>query len=524
MNNCPKEIFGEYTNAVNFKSAIGALGLYEQNKINERFYTGDQWHGVSCGDKKPLVRHNVIKRIGDYKISQILSKDIAVKISAEGIPEISGQEFTDKKGAEIAEINSALRLLSNYRSVTAKRLDFDILCSRALKNAYVTGSGVIYTYWDPYVNTGLYISENPSIAVKGDIKSEVLNIDDVYFADPYETETQAQQYIIIASRIDASAVIREAKAAGADNGVLSLIKGEEDGKVLLLTKLFKKQNENGKATVHCVKVTERITVRPEFDTGLSMYPIAVFRWDERSSCVYGDTELTYLIPNQIAINRMITASVWSSVTMGMPMLVVNGDTISDDISNDPGQIIKVYGSNEDVSGAVRYITPPDVCSDFGNGINTLIKNTLEQSGAGGAALGDIGSDNASVLQLVNDAAALQLSMKQRRFYGFIGQITRIWADFWVTQYGIRRIKTQTEEGSRYTAVDFAKYKNLYLTASVEASDKVKYSAGDLMEVLDKLLEKGIINKRQYVERLPRGIVPDTEGVLSGIEENKNEGV
>ncbi len=530
MNKGPKEIFGEYTDAVNFKSSIGSLGLYEQNKINERFYAGDQWYGVNCGDKRPLVRHNVIKRIGDYKMSQILSKDITVKISAEGIPEIPGkafsqEDFNGEKTGGIREINAVTRALSNYRNVTAKRLDFNSLCSKALKNSYVTGSGVIYTYWDADVNTGLYTSGSSGVAVKGDIKSEVLNIDDVYFADPYETDIQNQNYIIIASRTDVSAVIKEAKAAGADEYALSLIKGDDDGKTVLLTKLYKRQNENGEITVNCVKVTERVTVRPEFDTGLRMYPIAVFRWDERSGCVYGDTELTYLIPNQIAINRMITASVWSSVTMGMPMMVINGDTVNDDISNDPGQIIKVYGSNEDVAGAVKYVTPPDVCSNFGEGINTLIKNTLEQSGASEAALGDARTENASALQLVHDASVLQLGIKQRRFYSFTEQITRIWADFWITQYGMRKIKTQSDSGSRYIAIDFKKYKNLYLIASVEASDNIKYSAGDCIEVLDKLLDRGIINKRQYIERLPHGIVSDTDGILSEIgEDGTNEGI
>ena len=70
----PELVFGEYESGRNFKAGLGRRGLYEQGKINERFYVGDQWHGAQCGNDRPLVRHNVIKRIGDYKMA-VQSRD-----------------------------------------------------------------------------------------------------------------------------------------------------------------------------------------------------------------------------------------------------------------------------------------------------------------------------------------------------------------------------------------------------------------------------------------------------------------
>ena len=70
----PNEIFEEYRRGVEYKATFGKRGMYEQNRINERFYIGDQWYGAKCGNDRPLVRHNVVKRIGDYKMSQILSR------------------------------------------------------------------------------------------------------------------------------------------------------------------------------------------------------------------------------------------------------------------------------------------------------------------------------------------------------------------------------------------------------------------------------------------------------------------
>ena len=44
---------------------------------------------------------------------------------------------------------------------------------------------------------------------------------------------------------------------------------------------------------------------------------------------------------------MSTASVWAVMMMGMPMVVVNRDVITQPITNDPGQIIEVNGGMEE---------------------------------------------------------------------------------------------------------------------------------------------------------------------------------
>ena len=70
-NLLPEQVQAEYRQATDYKRQLGSRGLYEQNRINERFYSGDQWYGVDCGDSRPLVRYNVIKRIGDYKMAVV---------------------------------------------------------------------------------------------------------------------------------------------------------------------------------------------------------------------------------------------------------------------------------------------------------------------------------------------------------------------------------------------------------------------------------------------------------------------
>lgn len=535
MNLEPKSIYKEYTDAVSLKSSIGNRGIYEQSRINERFYVGDQWYGAKCGNDRPLVRHNIIKRIGDYKMSQILSSPVSVKYSADGIPDThktsqkatnikkqiaNNPKFRFKDSVDCNEINTVTSALSDYRNVTARRVNFPYLCEKALKKAYVSGSAVIYTYWDGDINTGLYADDSDSTPIKGDINCEVLDIENVYFGDASLEDVQTQPFIIISSLQPVEAVKREAQTFGADEYELSLIgDGDENGKILVLTKLYKEYKINGEYTVKCLKTTEKAFIRKPYDTRLRMYPLALFSWDERSHRIYGESEITYLIPNQIAINRMITASVWASMTMGMPLMVVNGDTVADDITNDPGQIIKIFGSNEDVAGAVKYVTPPDFCDGINQNINGLIENTLEQSGANEAALGDALPNNAAAINALQNAAILPLALVKNRFYGFIGEVSRIWADFWITQYGERKIKIEDENGVWYMPFDTSRYKNLYLTVKVDVSTNSLSSNPQTLEILTELFEKGIINKRQFLKRIPDGTVPDIRGLLSELNED-----
>ena len=515
MNSKPFEIYSEYRAAADFKAGLGQRGMYEQNRINERFYIGDQWYGAKCGNDRPLVRHNVIKRIGEYKISQILSNPLTVGFSAEGVP--TALEGGVNRDAE--EINGVMSLLGGYYNVTAERVSLNQLYEQVLRNAYVTGTGVLYTYWDGEIRTGLYADEKKTSQIKGDIACEVLNIENVFFGDPYVTEVQKQPYIIISSCRETEEVIREARRHGADISTLRAIEdGAIDGKITVLTKLYKEYKADGGYTIKSVKVTENAVVRKDFDTGLRLYPVSLFSWERYGGMIYGESEITYLIPNQIAINRMITANVWSAMTSGMPMLVVNGDTVPDGITNEPGQIIKVFGTNEEVAGAVRYVAPPDFSKNFDSSVQSLINNTLTQSGANEVALGDSRADNATALITMRDAALMPLQILKNRFYAFVEETARIWADFWITQYSDRLIKISDQNGIWYMPFNASRYNELIINTKVDVGNGTIYNERECFNNLITLFEKGLIDRKQLISRLPSGSIPEKNSLLQEITE------
>ncbi len=516
MTKQPNEIFGEYRSGVAYKSSLGKRGMYEQNRINERFYIGDQWHGAKCGNERPLVRHNIIKRIGDYKMSQVLNAPIKVDFSAEGIPTdsdfvLSRNSIKDDSPEEVTVMTSAF---GKYFDTTAERINFSELQDKVLRNAYITGTGVLYTYWDSDVRTGLYADDFKQVKIKGDICCQVLDIEDVYFADVYTEDVEVQPYIIISTVCDTQAVVREARLHGADISTLRMIEdSQNNGKIMVLTKLFKEYKKESGYTIKCIKVCENAVIRPEFDTGLKLYPISVFKWERKNNSAYGESEITYLIPNQIAINRMITANVWSAMTTGMPIMLVNGDTVTEKITNEPGQIIKVYGNSEDVAGAVKYVTPPTFEKDYDSSINSLINNTLTQSGANEVALGDSKADNATALMTMRDAAVMPLQIIKNRFYSFIESTARIWAEFWITRYGNRKIKIKDEKGVWYLDFDAERYKDIIVNTKVDVANSTVYSEKERTDTLLSLYDKGIINREQLIVRLPDGVVSDRDALL-----------
>lgn len=550
----PAAVFAEYKKGNTYKAGLGSneKGIFEQAKINERFFVGDQWYGAKCGNDRPLVRHNVIKRIGDYKIAMVTAAPVTASFSCDGVPntvELSkGISDTRKKLStdstgfgtknmvpDVNEINIMMSALSDYQKVTAERLKFNDIIANALQNAYISGTAVLYTYWDDSVKTGLYADERRTMAITGDIVTEILDIENVVFGAANRDDVQKQPYILIAQRRTVEELRREARKNRTGKENIENIKADKDafninagargeqeddsvGHTTVITKLWKEYSDNGDCTVKAVRVTENAVIRPEWDLNLRLYPICKMSWDRRKSSIYGDSEVTYLIPNQIAINRMLTSAVWSTIMIGMPMLYKDSDVVNGEISNAPGQIIEVLGGGENVKNAVGYITPPDLSGNFQNVMNDLINNTLTQSGANDAALGNMRPDNMSAIIAVREAATMPLQNVQNRFYQFNEDVFRIWAEFWLNYYGNRSLKIEDENGTWYLPFNAERYKTLLISVKIDVGAATLWSEAQVISTLGKLFEYKIIDAVQYLKRLPKNCIPNIDGLIKELQE------
>ena len=542
----PKEIKDEYKKGTDFKASIGDKGIFDQTKRNERFYIGDQWHGAKAGNERPLVRRNIIKRIGEYKMSVVTAAPITVNYSADGIPNTADMQDDiaavkqDMLGGDIPsgkpeapEISAITAAMSDYFRVTAERLKFDNKKEQVLRNAYISGTGILFTYWNDSIETGLYADNSRTKAIKGDIACEVLDVENVVFGDPNNDDIQSQPYIIIAQRRDYEEVRREARKNGLSDADIKSDKAEEDGynsgdmgdnepeesrRVTVYTKIYKEWDKDDKSFhVMAVRATEKTHVRKPWDLKLKCYPMAKFCWERRRSSAYGESEITYLIPNQIAINRALTAAVWGLMANGMPIMLVNGDVVTEPVTNDPGQIIKVYGESADVANAVKYIQPPTAIPQYQNVVNDLCSNTLSDSGANDAALGNLRPDNAAAIIQMREAATAPMQVYMNRFYDFIEDVARIWADFWLNLYGDRQLRLEDRNGTQYIPFKAERYRSLLITARVDVGAATMYSEAVVVETLNNLLSAGLISFDQFLERIPSGLIPDVTGLREDIK-------
>ena len=555
-NTSPEKIWKEYENGVSYKGSLGDKGLYEQSKRNERFYCGDQWRGAQCGADRPLVRHNVIKRIGDYKQAVIGSSPLSVSFSAEGVPDIKATRETSadirknapellanggnplEKMDRMQELDFITGVMSDYCTTTMERLKFNNIKDKALRKAYLSGTAVVYTYWDEDINTGLYADEAQTTSIKGDIRCEVLDIENFYVGNPNEEDVQQQPYIIVEQRRGVEDVKREMKRLRRPQQDIDRVKADEDienlagdygaktlegdKKCTVITKFYKLHNDDGTFRIMAVRTCKEVIVRPDWDTKLDVYPFAVFVWEQRSNCFYGESEVTWLIPNQIAINRMLTAAVWAVMINGMPILIKDEDRIPQEISNDPGQVIDVVNLNgQGVSGALQYVTPPAFYAQFDNMAQSIINNTLAQSGANDAALGDVTPNNTSAIIAVREAATMPMTMFANRFYQFVEDIARVWASFWLNMYGKRSLKVTDKQGTWYMPFDADNYKNLMLSVKVDVGASTLWSEAQSIATLDNLFGKQVIDVLQYLERLPKGVVPNISGLIEEVRAANN---
>lgn len=545
----PNEIFKEYEQGTEFKNSIGNRGIYEQSKMNERFYVGDQWHGVNAGNTRPLVRRNIIKRIGEYKISSISASPVTVNYSADGIPNtVDMKETIDQTKKEMfsgsvprgeitnEEIDAVMDALTVYEKVTAERLKFTDLVTELAKNAYISGTSFLYTYWDSSIETGLFADQGKTTPIKGDINCQILNVENVILGDPNNNDIQSQPYIIISERKPLSVVKREAKQNRRKEADVESITADEGAeynagdwgekepsentRVTVLTKFWKEyDNDGNKYKIKAIRVTEKAVIRPEWDMNIRLYPLAKFVWLPRFSCGYGDSEITYLIPNQIAINRALSSAVWSAMITGMPKTVVNRDLILDPVTNDPGQIINLNaGTDYDVQKAIAYIQPPQFASQLQNVVADIANSTLSDSGANDAALGDLRPDNASAIIAMREAALMPMQVYQNRFYSCIEDIARIWADFWLNMYGERPLKIQDKNGTQYLPFNAERYKYLIVNARVDVGASTLWGESVVIASLGNLLQSGIITPIQYLERIPKGTIPDITGLIDSLKE------
>jgi hypothetical protein len=166
---------------------------------------------------------------------------------------------------------------------------------------------------------------------------------------------------------------------------------------------------------------------------------------------------------------------------------------------------------------MSYLNPPNFSPSFIQNVNTIIGNTLQQSGANDAALGDMRPENTSAIAMLREAATMPLQQTKNRYYSFIEDIARIWAEFWIMKYGKRSIKVEDDTGTWYLPFDGERYRDLLISTRIDVGASGLWSEAQSTITLGNLLDRQIITPIQYLQRLPKGIIPQLEKLIRELQ-------
>ncbi len=489
------------------------ISLYDTVNRNERFYRGDQWHGVEKGDL-PTPVFNLFKRVINYFISTIMSQKMSFHFSAEGIGCLENGKMRKR-------VDDACRLLTRYANYRFDRDKIDMLLTEGLLEAAITGDMFLYVYWDPTRRTAQGFT--------GDFVTSLVDGTQVFFGDVNTSSVEEQPYILLTGRELVSRLREEARASGATEEEIERIVPDRDtleqsgdfGKTELegtkasfVICLYKKEG-----TVRFRKSCKNALIVPERDTGLQMYPVVLMNWEKVKNSYHGQAVATALIENQLYINKAFAMVMKHMMDVSFSKVVYNSNLI-DEWTGEIGEAVAVNGP---VENAAYRIDPGSLQGGFLDVINMTISITKDLMGATDAALGNVDPDNTSAIIALQQSSSVPLELQKKSLQTALERLGMIWLDFIFHYYDQNRLMLFREKGELLGGtVSTEEMENILFSCTSQAGPSSHWSEIAQVTTLDHLLTSGAIRFSEYLERVPDGYIPEKEELLEKARRREEE--
>ena len=484
------------------------LGLYERVRENERFYRGDQWHGVNA-ENLPKPVFNVVRRVIDFLVCSVAADRYTITYTDEDLPFKGEGKFSE-------DVKNALALMTRNAAYRWEKCRMDDFVYSLLLDAAISGDGVAYCYWDADAGSGIY---------RGDIAVQGLDSVNLFVADMNRADIQSQEYVILAGRCSVEALRREARKFGLSEREISKIRSDDDyadgagdhslselsdggdGKATYLVRFFR---ENGRV-VYEKSVRECVLCR--IVTDCKLYPVAYFSWNKVKNSFHGASPISEMIPSQKYINRAY-AMVMKHMTDSAFSKVIYDKSRIPEWNGGVGEAIAVVGA-PNVSDTVDVIPPGKMEGGYLGLIENAISTTKELMGATETALGNTAPTNTSAILALRESSKLSLGRIERALSQCLEDIANIWMDMMCAYYPADRLLAYRDgEKTLAAKADFPLLKSCLIRARVDVGESERYSASATLDLLDKLLEGGFITLEEYLEHMPSGILPSRRVLLA----------
>ena len=497
-------------------------GIYVDTDRNYRMYNGNQWGGAKLGDVEP-VQKNFIKPIVKYKCSVIHDNLYAIHYSS--------QNYENREFREEAE--RYCDMLNRYAANIWEKDKMDFKGRRITKDAAINDEGILYVNFDQEAMHPV---------------NEIVKKNDVYYGNENDDDIQSQPYILLRKRMPVVNAIELALAEGMSQDKTAYIIGdndtfEESGEAAkleldnMVTVVYKMYKKDG--TVHYAISTRWCEIVKDTDTGLSLYPVAHFNWEEKEGSARGEGEVRYLIPNQIEVNKTEMRRVLTVKQQAYPIKVADRTKISNPAAlSSVGSTVWTNGQPvEDVRKIVGIIPPAQMSPDVKQLQEDLINVTRELAGAGDIATGQVNPESASgrAILAVQQASQAPMTEQKETYKNFIEDIARIWLEYLIV-YSVDGVNMEEEitdpntgeETVQIVNVPQSALEQLQATVKIDVTPKSVYDKFAQEQTLENLLLNGMLHPQRlgefeaYVEALDDDSVAPKMKLQAIIERIKQE--
>lgn len=497
-----------YQNGIDFNVSIN---LDETVKANENFYIGKQWEGINANGL-PTPQMNFMKRVVGFIVATITTDNIKINATPMAI------------FPQVDELIRPAQIVNNEFDALTERLNIPSLVRELTRNAAVDGDGCLYTYWDADAETGQ--------EAKGAIKTELIENSRVFFGNPNDRNVQSQPWIIISRREP----IRKIKLRAKRNGISTwpLIQADDDLSMTvdaakrtndLVTDLLLLWRDDETETIWAYEFCQQSEVKAAWDTGLRLYPVCWFNWDYVQNCYHGQAMITGLIPNQMFVNRAWAYAALSIMRTAYPKYVFDKTRVKV-WDNRVGGAIGINGG--DINNVAKAIDPAMISPQVAQFIQLAIEQTEQSLGATSVALGDTRPDNAAAIVSLQRAASTPTELTKQNLYRCVEDLFRIYLDFMAEYYGTRYANVGEERPdngqfsvdgipiSQPVMFDFSTLKNHPMQLKIDVGASSYYSEIASVDTLNNMLQNKMINRLQYLERIPDVYVPARRALINEI--------
>lgn len=375
------------------------------------------------------------------------------------------------------------------------------------------------------VKRGLIQGESYQYLGTADPKDDqVISNTNILFGDEGNPNIQEQPYIIVRERL----LVSEIKRQGAENGVseeeLNKIQGDADKSFQITDTsnsdiedkctsilVFERKKDGyiyfSRSTKECEWQPERAMVEKtngKVSRYAKLYPFVKFAPEDIPDVARGKSFVRPMIPNQIAINKILVRRDESNKISSFPRVIYDSNKIMNESDLDKaGAKIAVDGQVQSVKEAIDYLEPMSSSPDAAKLQEDLINRTREVNGSVDAITGatDPTRVSGSAVIAMREQSALPLNEPVDKLKQFVED----YANVWYEQKMLYNPKGFEFEGQKITPKELDE---LNITIRIDVSQDTPWTKNAEQGFLDNIYSTKDITLEEYVDLAPEnGVVP-----------------